>query len=218
MKKNLFLLGIFTTFYADAQTADYSVKINRTEFRGDEPIELTYEKFPVSDALEDYYRIVILKEPHDVLLVNGINQDQLVPVLDAEWRKFSKPLKGNGKWDVRIPEAGEYKAYLVNGKYPCDPTGMSVQELGPFTVKSLGTDEVQKMRQIAAVFPNPSNGLFSVNAEKELKTVQVYDVNGVLIVENDSNQFNLTGQPDGVYMVVIRYADGSVVREKIIKR
>ncbi|THF49859.1 T9SS type A sorting domain-containing protein [Flavobacterium supellecticarium] len=218
MKTILFLLGVFTAFYADAQTAGYSVKINREEFRGDESIELTYENFPVSDDVKDYYRIVILKDPHDILLVDGINQDRLVPVLDAEWRKFSKPLKGKGKWDIRIPEVGKYKAYLVNGKYPCDPTGISVEELGSFVVKSLGTDEVLERKQVVAIFPSPSNGLFSVNAEKELKTVQIYDTNGALIVETGSNQFNLTGQPDGVYMVVIQYADGSIVREKIIKQ
>lgn len=218
MKKILFMLGIFTTFHADAQTVHYSVKINSEAFRGNDPIELTYENFPVSGAVEDYYWLVILKDPHDIPLVEGINADRLIPVLDAEWRKFSGGLKGSGKWSTTISDVGKYKVYLVNGKYPCDPTGMSVEELGAFTVKTLGTDEVKEMKQIAAVFPSPSNGLFSVTAEKELKTIQVYDANGVLVIETHSDQFNLTGQPDGVYMAVIRYADGSVVREKIIKR
>ena len=76
------------------------------------------------------------------------------------------------------------------------------------------------------VYPNPTSGMVTVTlgdyVEQEA-TLQVLDVNGKLIqtirtgvVENFTEEINLTGQPAGIYFVRLQLADGTVEVKRVV--
>ncbi|MFK7785874.1 MAG: T9SS type A sorting domain-containing protein [Crocinitomicaceae bacterium] len=75
-----------------------------------------------------------------------------------------------------------------------------------------------------SISPNPSNGQFEVISSESgtMTSVSVYDLNSrevfsKEISENDSStRINLEGQPTGVYLLKVKFSDGSVTQEKIV--
>jgi hypothetical protein len=58
--------------------------------------------------------------------------------------------------------------------------------------------------ELPEVFPNPSEGVFAFKDNKNAKTVEVFNLTGVLILsENNSKQINLSDFPKGIYFAKI---------------
>jgi len=72
------------------------------------------------------------------------------------------------------------------------------------------------------IFPNPSNGLFSIESNTDLKELFITDMNGKIIIrlenfEAGENKVDIANFPTGIYFV--RYIlDGKVLSEKVVKR
>ncbi|CAD0002584.1 LamG-like jellyroll fold domain-containing protein [Flavobacterium salmonis] len=71
------------------------------------------------------------------------------------------------------------------------------------------------------VYPNPSNGLFSLNNDARAAIV-VYDLNGKIIKSENINfgntNLNLNSSPNGVYLLKITYDNNQVETIKLIKK
>jgi len=67
-----------------------------------------------------------------------------------------------------------------------------------------------------SVFPNPSSGIFSI-VGNVIEEAAIYNTSGALIENNAIQQVDLTGQPDGVYILKIRTGHGLTVRHLIKK-
>ncbi len=82
---------------------------------------------------------------------------------------------------------------------------------------SLGLrDEISSVSSEVTVFPNPTSDIVTVKVENGLYTgVQVFDLMGRMIVGTDSNQVDLSGNPDGVYIFKLAGINKIV---KVIKR
>ncbi len=69
------------------------------------------------------------------------------------------------------------------------------------------------------IYPNPSNGIFNINLENTDNTIEIYNINGQLILSqkaNDSNTtIDLSSQAKGVYFVKIT-SEQNVYNNKII--
>lgn len=86
-----------------------------------------------------------------------------------------------------------------------------------------GMDEVEDNSQLA-VFPNPGNGIYSVNFRNHnssYKTMEVFNTVGkqILIAKNFSNSavLDLSAQPDGIYF--LHFTDGNnSITQKIVKQ
>jgi len=67
------------------------------------------------------------------------------------------------------------------------------------------------------VFPNPIKDVVTVNAKITVKSVQIYDLSGkVLLISND-NVINIANFAKGIYLMKIIDENGNVVSKKIIK-
>lgn len=75
------------------------------------------------------------------------------------------------------------------------------------------------------VYPNPSNGVFNVNATQNIQHIEVYNTLGeVVIVEEytageqqNNKRIDLSGMPGGIYMVQVQLSNGTVLTSKITK-
>lgn len=64
-----------------------------------------------------------------------------------------------------------------------------------------------------SVFPNPSNGTFTISAASPINTIEIYNVLGEIVytettAATDNKQVNLAAQPAGIYLVQVLLANG----------
>ncbi|MBO9585416.1 MAG: T9SS type A sorting domain-containing protein [Flavobacterium sp.] len=126
---------------------------------------------------------------------------------------FTKP----GEYDITInTEKGRCTAYqtktvlVTKGEY-VDPDETDLQK--KFDIK---------------VYPNPSNGIFTVNATLDKvmpATVKVYNLNNNVVIDSKSGNgqdnysfnFSLNGLPSGIYFVLFESQQGTKLRKLIIQ-
>jgi len=71
-----------------------------------------------------------------------------------------------------------------------------------------------------SVYPNPANGVFSIDADPKFNALSIYDVAGRMVMESfDRNDWNnIRFDRDGFWIVVLRGDDGEVVRTTVVNR
>ena len=90
---------------------------------------------------------------------------------------------------------------------PIFSTGMDV---------SLGIQESEVSRTAVLAYPNPTNGLVSLQVDRSsYEGVQVFDLQGRLIVETDADQVDLSESPNGMYFFKLKGINEII---KVIKR
>ena len=69
-----------------------------------------------------------------------------------------------------------------------------------------------------SIFPNPVNDVLTINYDKAISQIDVYDVNGKFVKSftTVNNSINVSDLSSGVYMLNIQIEDGVIVR-KIVK-
>ena len=86
---------------------------------------------------------------------------------------------------------------------PCIPVGVA--------------EELKDVQEIQ-IYPNPSNGSFTLENKGSVKMVEVYNVNGQKVqVELFNNQLDLTDQPKGIYLLRVLLESGELVSKKLMK-
>ncbi|SHI30756.1 Por secretion system C-terminal sorting domain-containing protein [Cruoricaptor ignavus] len=115
---------------------------------------------------------------------------------------------------VDIPATYDEKpVYLAINYISADVYMMLVDDL-KVTTQTLGTSETGKAK--AAVYPNPSKGLFTVKSDKKVLSTEVYSVDGKL-VKTAAENVDITASPKGVYILKVKYADGTTESKQVIK-
>ena len=74
--------------------------------------------------------------------------------------------------------------------------------------------------QSVTIYPNPAQGQFNINTTETVKTVNVYDLAGRLVMAESNlsgNQVDIRNLAQGLYKVVIETANGSYVSSLIVK-
>ena len=81
----------------------------------------------------------------------------------------------------------------------------------PSSIESVDNGEL-------AVFPNPVKDVLTINYDKAIRQIDVYDVFGKLVktFKTVSNSINLSELSSGVYMLNMQTEDGLVIK-KIVK-
>lgn len=77
--------------------------------------------------------------------------------------------------------------------------------------------ELDNMPEIT-IYPNPSNGTFTLENATSIQTLEIYDANGQKVqVELFNNQLDLTDQPKGIYLLRVLLESGELVSKKLMK-
>lgn len=86
----------------------------------------------------------------------------------------------------------------------------------PTEVKELTTDNS------ISVYPNPSNGIYRLKSSSQMKEYTIFDqlgravVNKRLSTENET--VNLSELNNGLYYLTVRFQDGTIGRQKLVKK
>lgn len=124
--------------------------------------------------------------------------------------------------------ATPYAYYRVNFSAPCDPSGgtgipsIQVAEVQLFE-EILGLSESNLLDKQVQLFPNPSNGEFSISytGSDTLTGIDVLDVNGKLIhnghmVRKGEQHFRLSNLKSGLYFLRITSSKTSVTKKLLV--
>ena len=90
-----------------------------------------------------------------------------------------------------------------------------------FQQNSLGTTNIDG--ENIDVYPNPSTGAINITAESTIKTVNVYDVLGNLVMSIDGNgsnkyAFNLGKKSNGIYLVKVSTSNGASTKRIVLNK
>lgn len=106
------------------------------------------------------------------------------------------------------------KNHLINDPYPTPypSAGFDLDAVGVIHSEALGLEEATMP---VSIFPNPSTGIFTINAPRENR-VEVYSVKGENVFQQnfiDSTKVDLTAFPKGMYFVVVNGVGRKVILE-----
>lgn len=90
---------------------------------------------------------------------------------------------------------------------------IKIELLGPTAVKTISKNAAIE------VYPNPSNGVFSVNVSEKVNTIAVYNVVGEMVYNNDknlstNNTVDLSALNAGIYFVKV-YTNSGVTTKQV---
>ena len=80
-----------------------------------------------------------------------------------------------------------------------------------------GVDENNESPALATIHPNPTTGIVRIDGEKAIE-IQVLNALGQLVktIQN-TNEVNLHGLPQGIYLLRVALEDGTVFTDKVVK-
>lgn len=96
-------------------------------------------------------------------------------------------------------------------------------DLYSFSLSQLNTTESSSVNTLM-IYPNPVSDYFKIEAKEQIKSVDVFDLQGRLIKSfNHSgrtldNNFDIETLNSGVYLVSIELSSGKIIQKKIIKK
>ena len=92
-------------------------------------------------------------------------------------------------------------------------------QFGSCTTPSTGIDELTSS---FSIYPNPSNGIITIQAANSIKTVNIYNMIGNLVMvknlANNQSVLNIENLTNGVYFMELNLINGSILNSKFIKK
>ena len=90
---------------------------------------------------------------------------------------------------------------------------------GSCATPSTGIDELTNS---FSIYPNPSNSLITIQAANTIKTVNIYNMIGNLVMvknlSNNQSTLNIENLTNGVYFMELNLSNGSILNSKFIKK
>lgn len=81
----------------------------------------------------------------------------------------------------------------------------------------LGISDIERLPASENIFPNPSNGVFTITSNKEIIAIGIHNVNGQIVSQDVTKTFDLSAFSKGIYYITIIYSDGTQSTREIIK-
>ena len=103
--------------------------------------------------------------------------------------------------------------YYSVGGY--SPTLVGNRILGSFTTSVLSNSEHQQKRK-SILHPNPASDYFTIEMENELKSVEIYSLQGQKVLVSDTKNINVSNLSKGIYLVFIEDSSNAVASQKLI--
>ncbi|MCB9202971.1 MAG: T9SS type A sorting domain-containing protein [Flavobacteriales bacterium] len=116
-------------------------------------------------------------------------------------KEFASNLNINEEGSIII--AGGYKDGIANKIY-----------LAKYIEETLSSEEI-KVNQLS--FKNPISDKLEINSEKEIKSLELFNLEGKLIISSKTNTLDTSFINKGIYVVKVTFKDGESRIEKIIK-
>ncbi|MCB0803872.1 MAG: T9SS type A sorting domain-containing protein [Flavobacteriales bacterium] len=153
---------------------------------------------------------------HLDIYINGfLIQDIMTPISGDQ---------GNN-WNVNVVDLSQFKGIvkivfrgIVGGNYRSD---IAIDDVSIRDAQPIGIDVNHTKEHTFSLFPNPSDGRFTINSDKQIQQIAVYDLSGRLVWNLNQNfktkLLNLNELTQGIYFLKYRIDDSWTTKKIVIK-
>ena len=67
-----------------------------------------------------------------------------------------------------------------------------------------------------SIYPNPTNDVLNIETASDLKSIEIYNIQGQKVLSSNQKQINVSTLPSGIYMIRIQDAENAIVTKKVI--
>ena len=85
-----------------------------------------------------------------------------------------------------------------------------------FTNNSLTSQNFNQNNLEVSLYPNPANAVLNIEMTNEVKSIEIYNIQGQKVLESSQKQINVSDLASGMYMVKIQDAENSITTKKVI--
>ena len=83
---------------------------------------------------------------------------------------------------------------------------------------TLSTSNFNQNNLQVAVYPNPVNNILNVEVATDLKSIEIYNIQGQKVLSSTQKQINITDLQTGIYMIKIEDTANAVATKKFVKQ
>jgi hypothetical protein len=194
MKTKLLLFFLVLTFSSNAQLVTFG--------------QVSVSQITATTATVSVSNIFTSSEPLIQYQVapQNINLDIVAPVNIGFMNGLSVNLVGllpNTNWHFRFKGTNS--------------AGISYSQTINFaTTASLSAEDFSQNNLEVALYPNPVNDVLNIESELELKSVEIYSIQGQKVLTTNQKKINVSDLAAGMYMVRIQDLDNNIATKKII--
>jgi hypothetical protein len=80
----------------------------------------------------------------------------------------------------------------------------------------LGTSNFQTKNLKAKIYPNPTSDNFSIEMNNEIKSVEIYSLQGQKVLSSKDKNVNVSNLSKGIYLVKIEDVENAIATQKLI--
>ena len=153
--------------------------------------------------IERYYEKVVFEYP-DVPTINCNKQTNGdLTFTGFQWYRGDEPVPG---------ATGQYYQVPDNATYHCVLTSNKDTRIRTIDVRSLAL----RTSGALTAYPNPTKGKVTiqqnVNESSGKTTIQVFDINGSLVMQPETNPFDMSALPKGTYLIRMNGETAKVIK------
>ena len=108
-------------------------------------------------------------------------------------------------------------ATFGNGKFNIDDLKIYSGLLTQSEITALSTSDFNTNNLKFSLYPNPANNIVNIELTTELKSVEIYSLQGQKVLTSNKNQVDVSGLSKGIYMVRVEDVDNGVSTQKMVK-
>ena len=195
--------NISTTVGKD-ETYNLTVKGNTVgQFEHDIRIFMDWNQDKVFDMETEYYTVSLLPSTGTDNIVASL--DITIPTNAALGNTRMRIIKD--QWNVY--EEGEFDACLNAYYGQVEDYTINIQE-------SLGTGDFSKDN--LKIYPNPTTDFVTLQTDSTIKSIQVFNQLGQLIITQKDSKINLSDAAAEMYLIKVILEDETTITQKIIKK
>ena len=115
---------------------------------------------------------------------------------------------GNNENDIYLDDFQVYNQWLTNpGVY-----GLYLSQ----NASTLSNQHFNSNNLKATLYPNPTSDNFTIEMENEIKSVEIYSLQGQKVMSATSKNVNVSSLSKGMYLVRIEDENNAVATQKLI--
>lgn len=155
-----------------------------------------------------YYNMIFVFDGMDVRVYRNGNQvatGSFVPNTLGTTFRIGRTTTGlGGYFNGRIDDLRIYNVALQSGEVSSLNAALSKEEFNTNLEFSL--------------YPNPAKNNINIDLETEIKSIEIYSLQGQKVLSTQSKQVDVSNLSNGIYMVRVEDIDGAVSTQKLIKK
>lgn len=149
----------------------------------------------------------------------------------AQNSSTSNPMLGSfpGKYKYQIGNSSSFAIdFGDNSFFPASVTSDLLGNLrifgsqidaGAYEYNSTLSNETFTVNEnVVKIYPNPTSNILNILTDKELESVEVYDVLGALVLSEKTNKINVSGLASGAYIIKIKTKFNQLITKRFIKQ